>query len=60
MTILKKIQEKIPSCALQLLLAIVYLGCGFLIGYHQGQRNYVKFLEKLLAPQQQEVKVIDE
>lgn len=52
MTTLDKIKERIPSYMLFLLLAIVYLGCGFLVGYHTGyntgQKDYIMYIEKLL------------
>jgi hypothetical protein len=43
--------NKIPYL-LYILLAVVYLGCGYMIGFHQGyktgQRNYISYIEKLL------------
>lgn len=50
--LLDKIKEQIPSYMLFLLLSIVYLGCGFLVGYHtgysMGQKDYIMYIEKLL------------
>jgi len=43
--------KKIPSFFLFVLLAIVYIGCGFVIGYHQGykagQEDYIIYINKL-------------
>lgn len=43
--------KKIPSFILFVLLAVVYIGCGFVIGYHQGykagQEDYIIYINKL-------------
>lgn len=43
--------KKIPGFILFILLSIVYLGCGFVIGYHQGykagQDDYIIYINKL-------------
>jgi hypothetical protein len=42
--------KKIPSFILFILLALVYIGCGFVIGYHQGykagQEDYIVYINK--------------
>lgn len=43
--------KKIPSFVLFVLLAIVYIFCGYVIGYHQGykagQEDYIIYINKL-------------
>jgi hypothetical protein len=43
--------KKIPSVVLFVLLALVYIGCGFIVGYHQGykagQEDYIIYINKL-------------
>lgn len=52
MNTLKKVKENFPSYMLFLFLAVIYLGCGFLVGYHTGyqtgQKDYIMYIEKLL------------
>lgn len=52
MNSLQKIWKQIPSYLLFVMLACVYLGCGFLVGYHTGykagQNDYIMYIEKLL------------
>jgi hypothetical protein len=44
--------KKIPSVVLFVLLAIVYLACGYVVGYHQGykfgQKDYIEYVNKVL------------
>jgi len=44
--------KKIPSVLLFLLLALVYITCGYVIGYHQGykagQEDYIVYINKVL------------
>lgn len=46
------LKNKIPSYLLFVVLAGVYLGCGFLYGYHSGykagQADYIMYIEKVL------------
>lgn len=43
--------KKIPSFVLFVLLALVYIACGYVIGYHQGykagQEDYIIYVNKL-------------
>ena len=45
--------RKLPSFVLFLLLALVYLGCGYVAGYYQGyragQNDYMIYIENLLG-----------
>jgi hypothetical protein len=47
-----KFIKKIPSIILFVLLAIVYLACGFVLGYNQGYKNgqndYIQYINKVL------------
>lgn len=49
---MKNLFKKIPGFILMTLLAIVYLGCGFIVGYHQGykagQKDYISYINHLL------------
>jgi hypothetical protein len=44
--------KKIPSVLLFVLLAVVYITCGFVIGYHQGyregQEDYIIYINNIL------------
>lgn len=44
--------KKIPSALLFMLLALVYITCGYVIGYHQGykagQEDYIVYINKVL------------
>lgn len=46
-----KILKKIPSFILLLILTVIYLGAGFLIGYHEGykagQSDYMEYINKI-------------
>lgn len=63
--------KKIPSVLLFVLLAAVYIGCGFIVGYHQGykagQEDYIVYINKLFedvkarpAPVTQETPKVEE
>ena len=45
--------KKIPSILLLVLLTVIYLTCGFVIGYHQGykagQEDYIMYINKVLG-----------
>jgi len=47
-----KFIKKIPSVLLFTMLAIVYIACGYVIGYHQGyksgQEDYIIYINKVL------------
>lgn len=44
--------KKIPSILLLVVLTIVYLVCGFVIGYHQGYKNgqedYIVYINNVI------------
>jgi len=48
---MRNLLKKIPSFVLFVLLAVVYIGCGYVIGYHQGYKNgqedYIIYINKL-------------
>ena len=50
--IMRNFLKKIPSVILFVLLAIVYLACGYVVGYHQGykfgQKDYIEYVNKVL------------
>ena len=52
MNTLEKIYKKFPSYMLFVMLACVYLTCGFIFGYHtgykSGQKDYIIHIEKIL------------
>ena len=45
------ILKKIPSVALFVLLALVYITCGYVVGYHNGykagQDDYIVYINKI-------------
>lgn len=49
---IKKIVKGIPSFVLFVLLAVIYLGGGYILGYNQGyragQEDYIAYLNKIL------------
>lgn len=48
---MKNIFKKIPSFVLFVVLAVVYVGCGYVVGYHQGykagQEDYIAYINRL-------------
>lgn len=46
-----RLLKKIPSIVLFVLLAIVYITCGYIVGYHQGykagQEDYIIYINKV-------------
>jgi hypothetical protein len=48
---IKKILKSVPSFVLFVALAVVYLGAGYFLGYHEGykagQEDYIEYLNKI-------------
>lgn len=47
-----KFLKKIPTALSFILLTLVYIACGYVIGYHQGykagQKDYIIYMNKVL------------
>lgn len=47
-----QLYKQIPATVLYLLLAVTYIACGYVIGYHQGyksgQKDYIIYMNNIL------------